>query len=95
MSIRNNPSAKRTVKVMRRAHLLRTARTAAMVLFGLLLVTLGAFIPRPMHLPEPGVPVNAWTSKGHVYIAVADSNGKFRDAWSGEAIQQVVRWREP
>lgn len=83
------------VKEGRRARLLRAARTAALVIFGLLLVTLGAFIPRPMHLPEPGVPVNAWTAKGHVYIAVADSNGKFRDAWSGEAIQQVVRWREP
>lgn len=83
------------VKDARRARLLRAARTAALVIFGLLLVTLGAFIPRPMELPQAGVPVLAWTKSGNIHLAVVDSNGKFFDASSWEAIQQVVRWREP
>lgn len=98
-----NPSAARTVKVMRRArvrrwmkHLRRSAakRWTVRALFAGSMFAAGYFTPRPMVLPEVGKPVIVYT-KTRVHVGWLDENGTFRSVDNGLPMNQIVSWKTP
>jgi len=89
-----NAPALRTVKVMRRARLLKWAGYLGRVLFAGSLFAAGYFTPRPMVLPEVGKPVIVYT-KTRVHVGWLDENGTFRSVDNGLPMNQVLSWKTP
>jgi len=89
-----NPSAARTVKVMRRARVLKWARYAGVFILAGSIYAAGYFTPRPMVLPEVGKPVIVYT-KTRVHVGWLDENGTFRSVDNGLPMNQIVSWKTP
>lgn len=89
-----NAPALRTVKVMRRARLLKWAGYAGRVIFVGSIYAAGYVTPRAMVLPPVGKPVIVYTAT-RVNVAWMDESGTFRSVENGMPIKQVTEWKTP